>query len=489
MTIALIAFFVIAVCVAGYLLWKSRDTWRWFHITASAITLLLSITMLFPTAGVLKSRSAWNKVKEDLDARLARVEAEQQVLKYGDPLDPAAGRGVLDMQSELRGYALEAGRRWQSLRMQAGGPGSITLTSVAPQPELPPGVTPEEPAPAADPAADPAAAAAAPPQPLVPQGLIVYGFAEAAEPGLSVTVPSFFLGEFRVTASAPGQVTLAPANTLEPPQQQAIASGQAQTWTLYEMLPLDGHVPFIAPGSEPADDAVFGRVDDVLVKRLLGQGVSQATIDEYLRDGSRAKQDDPPSTRWVKIEFTKAHNIVVDSPEKRNVLDGGFFDGTGQAVDSRLQRGEDGTAKFKVGDQIVVKEEAATELIDLGVAKLLDTYFVRELHDYRFVLRRIRLRISELAIRQTELEYQAKVLQDAIAATVAMLGVNQDIKLKLEKDVAKIAQERQAIDSYKTKLVQDVATTKQRLVGLYRSNLELAAELRKIHKDIEATLP
>lgn len=490
MTIALIAFFVIAVFLAGYLLWKSADSWRWFHITASAITLILAIAVLFPTAVVLRSRSAWHKVKEDLEVRVARIEAEQKTLKFGDPLDPAAGQGVLDLQSQLKRYALEAGRRWPNLTMQANAGGSITLAKVEIQPELPPGVAPD----AADPAAADAGAAApaapAAPQPMIPQGLVVYGFAESAEPGVALPVPTFFLGEFRVTASGPDQVTLTPANRLEGPQQQAIASGQARTWTLYELLPLDSHEPFIAPGSEPADDAVFGRVDDALVKRLLSQGVSQETLDKYLRDGARAKPDDPPATRWVKIEFIKPHSVVVDSPEQRNVLDGGFFDGTGQAVDSRLQRGgEDGSAKFKIADQIIVKEEAANELIDQGVAKLLDTYYVRTLNDYRFALRRIRLRISELAIRQQELEYEAKVLQDAIDATVAMLAINQEAKLKLEKDVAKIQAERAAIAAYKTKLSDEVTSTRQKLVGIYQSNLKLVAELRDLHTGIEKSLP
>lgn len=484
MTIALVTLLVIVVLAAGFLLWKSRDTWRWFHITASALTLILAITLLFPTAGVLKSRNAWNKVKEELEARLVRIEDEQRILKYGDPRDPAAGPGVLELQSQLQRYALEAGRRWPNLRMRDNKPDSIILVSAAPATALPPGIAPETP-----PAGEPAAAAGAAPLPLIPQGLIVYGFAESAEPGVSVPVPTFFLGEFKVTASGPGQVTVAPVGPLEGPQQQAIAGGKAQSWTLYELLPLDSHVPFIAAGSEPADDALFGRVDDEMIKRKFGKSLREPTLNEYLRDGERAKPDDPPSTRWVRIEFIKPHNIVVDSPEKRNVLDGGFFDGTGQAVDSRLQRGEDGAAKFKVSDRIVVKEEVAKELIEQGVAKELDTYFVRELRDYRFVLRRIRLRISELAIRQQELEYEGKVLQDAIDATVAMLAANQEAKLKLENDVAKIQTERAAIKSYRENVSNDLTKTRQRLVGLYQSNLELAAELKAVHKGIAASLP
>ncbi len=482
MAIALLILIIVLVFVAGFLLWKSRDSWQWFHITASAITFLLSIIFLFPTAETLKSRTAWNRVKEELEVRLARIEIEQATLKYGDPTDPVGGRGVLDMQSELQGYALDAGRRWPNLRMQSNNGGSIVLASVAPQQELPPGVEPA----AAD--AQPAAAAAGA-QTLIPQDMVVYGFAETPQPGITVPVPTFFLGEFRVTASAASQVTLTATGTLTGPQQQAITSGQAQSWSLYELLPLDGHAPFIAIGSEPADDALFGRVDEELVKRLLASGVSQTTIDDYLRDGARSKQDDPPATRWVKVEFVKPHSIVVDSTEKRDVLDGGFFDPAGQAVDSRLQRGEDGAVKFKTGTQIIVKEEAADELIDLGVAKLVDTYFVRPLNDYRFILRRIRLRLAELAIRKQELEYEQQVLNDAIAATVAMLAANQETKLKLEQDVAKIEVERNAIAQYSEEVKDQVAETRQRLIGIYRSNVDLETQLQEIHLGIENSLP
>jgi len=487
MTIALISILVIAVFAAGFLLWKSRDTWRWFHITAAAITLLLAIALLFPTAGVLKSRSAWSNVKENLDLRLARIEAEQGLLKFGDPNDAANAVGVLDLQLQLKKFTLEAGRRWPSLRMQANAPTSITLQRVAPVVELPPGVE----APPAGPAAAAPAEAALP---LVPQGLIVYGFAETMEQGVAGPIPTFFLGEFKVTASGPDQVTIVPTTTLEASQQQAISSGQAQSWTLYELLPLDGHEPFVAVGSEPADDALFGRVDDELVKRLFAKGVSQPTINKYLRDGGRTKPDDTPSSRWVRIEFIQPKEIVVDSPDPRSALDGGFFDPqTGEAVDSRLQRdgvGPDkGIAKFKIGDPLVVKEEAANTLIDEGVAKLLDTYFVRELNDYRFALRRIRLRISELTIRQAELEYEAKVLNEAITATKAMLAANQGLKLKLENDVAKIQVEKTAITSYAANVTKEVVATRQRLFGIYRNNVALAAELEQLHAGIEAKLP
>lgn len=483
MSYALLAFLILLVLAFGYFMWKSRDTWQWYHLTSASLALLLAILFLFPTAGVLKSRSAWHKVKEDLEMQLQRLEREQVTLQHGDA---ATGVGMLELREALHRDSLEAGRRWQNLRAQPGASAtSVTLIRQAPQEELPDGVVAAEPPPAA------AEGGAAPPVaelPLVPQGLVVYGFAETPQHDLPTPIPTFYLGEFRVQSSTPTQVVLQPTGPLEGPSRQAITSGQAQSWSLYERLPLDSHDAFIAEGSEPTDEAFFGRVDEERVRALLGNGASEQTIADYLRDGSRATLDDPPMSRWVKVEFTRAHAIVVDSPEQRGALDGSFFDGSGQAVDSRLQRGEEGRVNFRVGEQVTLKEEAANELIDAGVAKLVDTYYLRPLNDYQFGIRRIRLRISELAVRRQALEFEQKVLEDAIAATVAMLEANQDAKLKLEKDLAQLQTERAAIASYNTTVKEELASTRQQLAGLYRNNLELREELEETHWQIEESL-
>lgn len=492
MSYALLAVLLLLVLAFGFFMWKSRDLLRWYTVTASTLSLLLAIVLLLPTAATLKSRAAWHKVKEDLEAQLVRLRSDQESLKNGDP---AVGGGVLNLQQNLHRYSLEAGRRWQNLRAVAGAsPTAITLEKVAPASEVPPGmegeVAPPPAAPPAPAAGTPPAAGAAPPSPLVPAGLIVYGFAETVRPGLEVAIPTFYLGEFRVRSSTPTQVVLEPTGRLEVPQLQAITSGQASSWSLYELLPLDAHDVFIAEGSEVTDDALFGRVDTELLTQLMGQGLSPNTLAKYTRDGSRALPEDPPPSRWIKIEFTQAHKIAVDSPEQRGALDGGFFDGSGQAVDSRLQRGgEDGSVTFNVGEQLVLKEEAANELIDAGVAKLVDNYYVRPLNDYRMVLRRLRLRLEALGIRRQQLELEQKVLEDAIAATVKMLAANQEAKLKLEKDFAQIQVERNAISAYNGTVRQQLDETRATLTSLYRANLAMRQQLVEIEQGIEAAIP
>jgi len=328
--------------------------------------------------------------------------------------------------------------------------------------------------------------------------MIVYAFAETqtqALPDASAPVPTIFLGEFRVTDSNPNAATLEPARALDPEQQQAISGGRAASWSLYELLPLDGHEPFIAEGSSPSDENIFGRVDEELVTNLLtsmrNQGVPdeefQATLESYLRDGSRFRPDeDPPAARWVKVEFTQDHAIDVDSDERRGALEGGFFDNLGRAVDSRLQvAGDDSGVEFSEGEQIVVKEEAADALIQQGVATLIDAYYVRPLNDYRFVLRNIRVRLNELAARKSELEYEQQVLEEAIEKTTQMIGQSQQERDKLEKDLAQTQIEVRAIDQYVSEVRSELQAMRERVSALYQSNKRLENELTQLHRTIK----
>ncbi|EMI46816.1 hypothetical protein [Rhodopirellula sp. SWK7] len=485
MQYALLAFLVILVLVQAFLLWKARAEWRWYEITAIIMTMILAVVFVFPVAGALKSRSAWHKVKEDLDARLAKAKAEQKELRDGDRNNPLSDQGALPLAQKLAAIGIEAGRRWRGLRFNNAnfnGQPSIVLSKVA---EVDDGTDPLDGTPPDEGAA--AGEDEADPMPLIPESMVVYGFGEGRGPNIEVPVPIRFLGEFRVTASTPTQVTLTPTGPLLPEQQRLIEQGNARSWSVYELLPLDGHEPFIAEGSLEDDDNIFGRVDDQLISAIL-QGASEETRNNYLRDGSRSLPDDEPLSRWVKIEFTKNHTITVDSPDQYSALEGGFFDGSGRAVDSRLQVGDSGQVKFDKGDLLVVKEEAADALRAEGVARLVDEYYLRPLNDYRFVLRRIRLRIAELDNRAVQLNFEKDVLERAIDATVKMFASYQTDKLLLEQDFDQFEKERLALEAYNKDLREGSRATREKLVRLYRSNQALELELEQIHRSIQENI-
>ncbi|TWU36194.1 hypothetical protein [Novipirellula artificiosorum] len=472
---------LLIVLVIGFfvVVWKAARDWRWFQIVAAIFTMLLGVTFIFPTAGVLKSRSAWHDVKEKLEARAEAAVLEQKAIKYGDSSDSQSGEGLVALSQQLAQVGVEAGRVWRSLEMQTPNPQQVVLSKA--REVVPPDAL------AADATADGAAADGEPAAalPLVPDGLVVYAFAEQLLPESQLSVPTFYLGEFRVDSSTPEQATLVPTMPLQPAQAQAISSRQAVRWSLYELLPLDGHLMFTAEGSLPNDENVYGRMDETALKQLFGNRIKPATLTKYLRDGGQAIQDDPPLSRWTMIEFTKKHKIEVDSPDKFGALDGGFFDAGGRAVDSRLQRSEDNEVSFNVGDRVVVKEEAASQLFDEGVAKLIKTYYLRPLNDYRFGIREIRLRLAQLAIRKEQVEFEKQVLEEAIAATESMLTTNQTVKLKLEQDLAHSQVETVAIKAYHDELAEELQQIRTTLISLFKSNQQLEQELTQMQMSIK----
>lgn len=478
MSYALLGLLIVLVLAQAFLLWKAASMWRWYEMTAIMVTTILAVIFVFPVAGALKSRSAWYDKKEKLDARLDQAQTEQNELRNGDLNNPLSDTGVLAMSQKLGALGLEAGRRWRGLRLTnssfEAGP-SIVLTRAPSEPDADAG-------PEAEPAAPDADA-----QPLIAQGMVVYGFGEGRGPNIDVPVPVGYLGEFRVTSSTPNQVTLSPTGPLMNSQQELIESGKASSWSVYEMLPLDGHMPFIAEGSIPDDNNVFGRVDENLLDAILANA-SDATREDYLRDGSRARPDDPPLSRWVKVEFTKPYTISVDSLQDRNALELGFFDNSGRAADSRLKVGEEGNGEVKLakGELLLVKKEAADAMRAEGVARLVDEYYVRPLNDYRYILRRVRLRLADLQNRSKILGFEKDVLQRAIDATVSMLASYQTDKLLLEQDFEQTETERKAIEAYNEELRARVKESRENLVRLYRSNQSLETELARLQGTIES---
>ncbi len=471
---------ILIVLVIGFfvVLWKAARTWRWFHIVTALFTMLLAVAFIFPTAGALKSRSEWHKVKETLEVRAEKAYADYKTIKFGDSSDPDSSDGLDELRQKLTAIGIEAGRVWRSLELRSGDLNAITLTGSQDNAVIPP-----------DGGVDGAAAPAAAPAPvvdLVPKGLVVYCFYEKPAPNTNMLVPSFYLGEFLVVDSTPTQVTLKPTAELEEVQKQVISSGQANRWSVYEMLPLDGHEMFIADGSLSSEESLLGRVDATLLDELFQGGVSEETKANYLRDGTQAVASDPPMSRWSKIEFLKKYKLAVDAKSDREATDGGFFDGTGRAVDARLKRNEEAPeVEYKIDEQIVIKEEAANELRETGVAKLIKTYYLRPLNDYRFVLRRIRLRLTQLEIRAQQVAFQKTEIQEAIRATDAMLTEGQKDKLKLEQDLSQTEIERKAIAEYEASMSKQVELTRKQLVELYNENQKLEKELEAIHLQIK----
>ncbi len=134
---------------------------------------------------------------------------------------------------------------------------------------------------------------------------------------------------------------------------------------------------------------------------------------------------------------------------------------------------------------MLLKEDAAKELLDDETVKLIDRYFIRELNDYRYVLHRIRLQLAEDAIRKQEMETEHTVLKEMETKTIGMTAKNQDAKLKLEQDLGQIQIERQSIEKYATEVAKKLKAMRDRTSALHRKNQELEMKLQRYHREIE----
>jgi chromosome segregation ATPase len=134
----------------------------------------------------------------------------------------------------------------------------------------------------------------------------------------------------------------------------------------------------------------------------------------------------------------------------------------------------------------VLKEEEANRLIDEGVARPLDQYFLRPLNDYRYVLRHIRMRLTELSKRIETLRFEKQVLQTAADKTQEMLVDKQGIKLKLEQDFEHFRTERQAIRKFNEQLRAQADAMRAEMKRLHQQNSLLERQIRMQHGAVSA---
>ncbi len=408
--------------------------------------------------------------------RLSRVEVQNEELKeqiedikYGDLTAPTNDlANLVPLTAEVGRLNLERGRVWRNSRATSFNNGIATVALGAPAPPAP--VIPGTPAPA-----EPANAGL----PLTPE-MVVYVFGETASG--NITVPSFFLGEYFVTDVQGGNATLRPTINLNQAQLQALNSNQFPTWTIYELMPVDSHVAFAT--GKPTPDAIFGTMDPDMISQMLGinkelltKSPSEMTLEEsqqaailrsYVFDGQRAPEGTLPENIWLKIRFLQDHAIEVDSAETRVAVEGGYFDGSGRTVDSRLKRAPDqGTVTIRTGDVLVFVREEADRLIKSGVAELIEPVFVRTLNDYAFSFKQLQLRINkaEQDIETTTREIERTQQIEAIGQ--AQIREKQAERKRLSDDLAQVTKEAEVARAEIARLEQELATLKQELSGMY----------------------
>jgi hypothetical protein len=303
---------------------------------------------------------------------------------------------------------------------------------------------------------------------------VVYGFAEELDTE-GRPLPTFYLGEFTVTSAQGSEVVLTPTLPLQPVQLDAIKSGAAQTWTLYELLPLDSHTAFAAPGSQPTTDAIFGRMDEETLNNLFAnipEPRRELIIRRYLTDGQRAEDTTPLRARWVRVRVLKEWDIEVDSTEDAIATERGFYDTSGRSIDVRLKRGEEGRVKLGPdvqNDFIVLKSEVADDLINKGIVELIEPVYVRPLIDYQEAFQHLYVRMHEIREHISLYQRETAEMNKANLAGQEMISFRQIENQALTEDLGNFRREVDVLNE-ELKLVTDRLTaTKTTLSDWYRA--------------------
>jgi hypothetical protein len=480
-----------------FLVFMFTKTWRWFHVVCMFFVFGAAVTFCFYAAMSYKTHAAWRTIVVKNRKKAEELETEFDTLMYGDRTQVVQEiPSIRTQNARFARLVFDRGRVWRECTPQGPQPdGTVVVNTV----------------PASAAAGDPAANQ-------IIQAMVLYAFGEgeipaemAQAPGTETVVPPgtkvpvFYLGEFSATAVTDTSVTLAPTLPLDDAQKAAMQIAGA-TWTLYEIMPIDGHKFFSNDPDKTPDlnrtadeDPIFGDMDreflgkflpppqrpqnmtDESYQQLLDQ--HQRILDDFVRDGKRAAEDDAPDNTWVKVRFLEPHQEVVDSDVRLDGVQGSqdFF-GQGRAEIPLLQRG--GPAEFKKDDIGVFPQEDADRLITGNICERIEPIYVRSLTDYEYQFRKIQMRMVENEQERQRIDRNLQQLNIADTRTLTQIAYRQQESQKLQQDRDKFQYEAAQIGAYRDKLQKILDDTKAELSRLYRTNHQLEEELTRTSDEL-----
>lgn len=236
-------------------------------------------------------------------------------------------------------------------------------------------------------------------------GAIVYVFEQGPLDGVEGGEPREYLGEFRVEDTQNREATLVPLDqlTLDPYAAERLIESDGP-WIVYESMPAD-------------DRALFASLEEERLRALL----PEATIEEYLRDGTPSTPDDPPE---------------------------------------RLQ-GLDAD-----GDPVLPDE------VD---EKAVSYRYRRQLRDYALLLNGLEKDRAELVAREQAYESDIAKLEEALEGARQLEVYRRDELRKWQADFAAVEKERRVLDAHAETLLAQVDNARRLLDDTLKTNAKLAA--------------
>lgn len=474
-----------------YVSYMSFQVWRGWHVALMFGIFVFTLLFAALSAMSLKTRSGWKKKYDETVASLEKEHNKLERLTYGSLLTDDDVKSVSSTQGELKRSILDRGRVWRGAQPAGvAEDGSFVLDMSQWGDDRCLGSTDEEPfTPAADPAADEAAEGATVSATHgITTDLMLYAFLEAnpqggspertaalfgsdqallSEPGEEGTpvcsVPVFYVGGFRVTASEGNRITLTPTMRLAPDQLEQAQAG-AHTWALYEVLPIDSHSAFAGVTREQLEALFSGSAD------------SQQIVSEYAQD-LQPVEGNPEDARTQRlVKFLKPAEFVVDVEGEREGMEN--FDPSGRAVAAHLKQGQ--PTKFNEGDVCYFDTETALRLEREGTVQLESESprYVRRLRDYGYFYHEKIGQIQELLFNISTVVAENNAITDATEKAQTQIAYRENEIKELGEDNTHLQGELATLKKVQSELNIHAEKQRRALSSLYHWNIQQADQLR-----------
>jgi len=267
-----------------------------------------------------------------------------------------------------------------------------------------------------------------------------------------------------VKSSNGNSLTMDPVLQLDAEQKQLIGAQQG-TWSLFEIMPVDGH----DLASDLPAEALQGLFPD--------SPYTQDILTEYSRDLQPAAADDPAGQTMVQVKFLQEHEVVVDSDGSAQAFDGSF-DKDGRAVLSYLAQGA--STVFAEGDEAMVLAETADKWVSEGICERAegDPVYVRPLRNYDIMFHEILARAAGVTEEMGVFAADNETITSAAGKARSQIEFRELEIGKIKEDQANIGNELEVLSQYQKQLEETFSQQRESLSLLYRGNSQSADGLR-----------
>ena len=369
-------------------LFLSSKNWHWTQI-------LLVTCILFAATGVLYMATETASIHQELRSGIPRLEKQLATLEQQNELLLKGSddqKGIRELDHRLQIVFRERGRVWRQVQPtgQIDNQGRIQVEILNPQPHG------------------------------LDQDAIVFAFETGPPNNDSPANGPQYLDEFRVVSVEANGVTLESVHLLLDPRKRELLARSKGPWSLYETMPADRH-------------KLFANYTDEELQQML----PAATVEEYIRHGKPANDDDD---QW--------HVIGLDENDQR-----------------------------------------VAENIDQAVKKLYD----RTLRDYAYLFSDLARQHVVMLAEIRSVSEDNKRIETALKSAEELSAFRTEESENLAQDLNGMQQDRAAIEKHRDQLTQVLAHAKSRIDDLLTKNIEMANQYTEIQlsqmKTINALAP